>query len=103
MLMYCKSTRKKTRNVGALIKALMSTDLKIYGNAIAKLVHKLLNDETKIPKVVLNQEIEFHSLNDASKNYEDEFKCSVEVIVAENSKEPKSKQALPGKAAILVE
>ena len=98
-----KDEMKKTRKVSELIKAIMSTDLKIYSNEIAKLVQKLLNDETKIPQVVLNQEIEFHALNDASKNYEDEFKCRVEVVVAENSKEPKSMQALPGKAAILVE
>ena len=97
-----KDEMKKTRKVSELIKAIMSTDLKIYSNEIAKLVQKLLNDETKIPQVVLSQEIEFRSLNNASKIYEDEFKCSVEVIVAENSKEPKSKQALPGKSAILV-
>jgi len=94
---------KKTRNSNELIMSLMATDLKIYSHEIAKLVPKLLNDETKIPKVVLGQEAEFHALNDASESYENEFKCKVEVIVAEKSSEIKAKQALPGKAAIFVE
>ena len=97
-----KSEMGKTRNANELIKALMSTDLKIYSHEITKFIPKLLNDETKIPQVVLNQDIEFHALNDASKNYEDEFKCKIEVIIAEKSKEMKAKQSLPGKAAILV-
>ncbi len=94
---------KKTRDVNEVIKALMDTDLKIYINEINKLVPKLLNDITKMPQVVLSQDIEFHALNDASKNYEEEFKCKVEVIVAERAKEIKARQALPSKAAILVE
>ncbi|MDP3765455.1 MAG: leucine--tRNA ligase [Nanoarchaeota archaeon] len=93
----------KTRNHTDLIKFLMNTDLKIYSHEISKLVPKLLNDETKIPQVVLNQEIEFHALNDASDDYENEFKCNVEVIVAEKSSEVKAKQALPFKVAIFVE
>ena len=98
-----KNEIKKTRNLNELIKALMSTDLKIYSHQITKLVPKLINDETKIPQVVLSQDIEFHALNDASKNYENEFKCKVEVMVADKAKEIKAKQALPAKAAILVE
>jgi len=62
-----------------------------------------LNDASKIPRIVLDQGLELDSLNDASKGYEKEFKCKVEVRASENSKEPKAKNALPGKAAILVE
>lgn len=98
-----RNEMQKTRNPGEIIKKLMATDLKVYGNEISKLVPKLLSDETKIPQIILGQEAEFHALNDASKIYEDELKCNVEVIVAENSKEQKARQALPGKAAILVE
>ncbi|MBI2659482.1 leucine--tRNA ligase, partial [Candidatus Woesearchaeota archaeon] len=94
---------KKTRNSGEIIKSLMATGLKIYSNEIAKLVPKLLNDETRIPKTVLSQEIEFHALNDASESYENEFKCKIAVVAAEKSSEIKAKQSLPGKAAILVE
>ncbi len=98
-----KEEMKNTRNVGELIKALISTELRVYGNEITKLVPKLLSDETKIPQVILTQDAEFHALNSASKIYEKELKCSVEVIIAENSKESKAKQSLPAKAAILVE
>ena len=98
-----KNEMKKTRKADELMKILMSSDLKIYSHEINKLVHKLLTDETKIPQVVLSQETEFHALNDASKNYEEEFKCKVEIMLAEKSKEIKGKQALPSKAAILVE
>ena len=62
----------------------------------------MLQDETKIPAFVLGQDAEFHALNGALQDYEKIFKCNVEVIVAENSKEQKAKQALPFKAAILV-
>ena len=93
----------KTRNQGEIMKAIMSSDLRIYGQEISKLVPKLLNDPAKIPQAALSQDIELNSLNDASKNYGEEFGCKAEVIIAENSKEPKARQALPGKAAILVE
>ena len=98
-----KKEMEKTRNQANLIKALMATDLKIYSHEIAKLVPKLLNDETRIPKVILSQDIEFQALNDASKDYGEEFKCKVEIMIPEKSSEIKAKQALPGKAAILVE
>ncbi|MBI3035480.1 leucine--tRNA ligase [Candidatus Woesearchaeota archaeon] len=98
-----KIEMKKTRNEGEITKSLISSDLKVYGNEISRLVARLLSDETRIPQVVLNQDIEFHALNDASGSYEDEFKCRVEVIVADKAKEIKAKQALPSKAAILVE
>jgi len=81
----------------------MLTDLKLYGHEISRLAPKLLNDETKIPPIVLGQDAEFHALNDALDSYKSEFKCNVEVIVAEKSKELKARQAMPSKAAILVE
>ena len=98
-----KNEMKKTRNINELIKIIISSDLKIYGQEIVKLIPRLLNDETKIPQVILDQETEFRALDNAAKDYGSEFGCNVEVIAAENSKEAKAKQSLPGKAAILVE
>ncbi|MBI2654499.1 leucine--tRNA ligase [Candidatus Woesearchaeota archaeon] len=98
-----KTEMKKIRNASEIIKALMATDLKIYSHEVSKLVPKLLADETKVPQVVLSQDAEVHALSDASRSYEGEFRCNVEVIVAEKAKEIKAKQALPSKAAILVE
>src|SRR3989344_1151165 len=73
-----KLEMKKTRNTAEIIKALIATGLKVYGQEISKLAPRLLNDETKIPHLVLSQDAEFHALNDASQNYEEEFKCKVE-------------------------
>jgi len=98
-----KDEMQNTRNTGELIKKIMASDLRIYGQEIAKLIPKLLNDATKIPEAVLDHESEFHALDNVSRDYEKELKCDVKVIAAENSKEAKAKQALPGKAAILVE
>lgn len=98
-----KKEMEATRSANELLRRLTAGDLRIYGHEITKMVPKLLNDKTKIPDVVLSQEAEFHALNGASKNYGEEFKCRVEVLAAENSKEAKAKQALPSKAAILVE
>ena len=98
-----KDEMKKTRNAGEIIKALMSGDLKNYGQEISKMVPKLINDTAKVPSVILDQDIEFHALDDFAYELKEEFKCDVEVIVAENTKEQKAKQASPSKAAILVE
>ena len=98
-----KNEMKKTRNQADLIKMLIATDLKIYSHEILKLVPKLLNDETKVPQFILGQETEFHALNDASADYGNEFRCKIEVIVAEKTKESKAKQSLPGKVAVLIE
>ncbi|HLC61416.1 MAG TPA: leucine--tRNA ligase [Candidatus Nanoarchaeia archaeon] len=98
-----KEEMKNTRNAGELIKKIMATGLRIYGQEITKLIPRLLNDTTKIPEAVLEQESELSALSKASGDYEKELKCKVEAIAAENSKESKAKQSLPGKAAILVE
>ncbi|MBI2659869.1 leucine--tRNA ligase [Candidatus Woesearchaeota archaeon] len=93
----------ETRNASDIIKELMASQLKAHGQEISKMVSKLLNDINKIPSIIMSQENEISSLNNAAKDYANEFKCEIEVISAESSKEPKSKQAMPGKAAILVE
>ena len=98
-----KKEMKRTRNISELIKILMNSDLKTYGQDIIKLVPRLLNDEAKIPQVILSQDSEYHALIDSSTDFENEFKCKVEIIIAENSKETKAKQAIPSKVAIYIE
>src|SRR3989344_1505557 len=94
---------QEPRNAGELLKKVMSTHLKAYGQEISRLVPKLANDISKIPHFDLAQETEMTALKDAAKNYAEELKCKIEVIAAEKSNETKAKQAMPGKAAILVE
>lgn len=97
-----KDKMARTRDTNAIIRSIMNTNLKIYGQEISKMVPRLVEDEQKIPQFVLGQEPEFHALDEASKEYGEEFKCAVKTMAAEKSKEPKARQAMPGKAAILV-
>ena len=98
-----KGAMKKTRDVGEIMKSLMGTGLKAHGKEISRLVPKLAGDESKVPQFVLSQDEEFHALKDSSEHYAKEFNCKVEVLIAEDAKEGKAKQAMPSKSAILVE
>ncbi|MBN2367612.1 hypothetical protein JXC34_01230, partial [Candidatus Woesearchaeota archaeon] len=52
---------------------------------------------------VTDQEKGFRTLTESRDFFEQEFKCKVEVMKAEDSTENKAKQALPNKPALLVE
>jgi len=99
-----KEQLEKTRNTGEILKALMSDEsLKKHGQDISKLVPRLVKDTSKIPKVVLDQETEFDNLDRAKDILRDEFNTEIIIVKAEESKEPKAKQALPSKPAIIIE
>ena len=74
---------------------------KEHGKDISALVQKLVKDAKRIPEVII--ENEFDVLNENKKAIEKEFNCEVEIIKAEESREGKAKQAMPGKVAILAE
>ncbi|NQU98076.1 leucine--tRNA ligase [Candidatus Woesearchaeota archaeon] len=93
----------KTRDVKAIIGAIMKSPLKKYGQDITKMIPVLVKDASKVPEVVLDQKTELKQLNDYRNVLEKEYKCAVEVEVAEKSKEAKAKQANPGKPAIVIE
>jgi leucyl-tRNA synthetase len=93
-----KKEMDKTRNIGELIRAVM---IKEHGREISALVPKLAKDPTKIPEVVI--ENEFEILKDNIESIKKEFNCDVEIIKAEESDEPKAKQAMPGKVAMIIE
>ena len=46
---------------------------------------------------------EFEILKDNIESIKKEFNCDVEIIKAEESDEPKAKQAMPGKVAMIIE
>ena len=98
-----KEMVKETRNQGEIMKKLMSSELKTHIQEISRLLPKLVSDAGKLPDINLSQSEEANALKEASANYAHEFKCSVEVVIAENTKESKAKQAMPGKSAILLE
>jgi leucyl-tRNA synthetase len=94
-----KAELEKTHDTGAIIKALMATDLKKHGQDISKLVPRLVSNQAKLPVVVSSQDKELQALKEASW----EFDAEVIITRTEESKEPKARQALPGKPAILLE
>ena len=102
-MILLRNILSETRNTGEVLKKIMATSLKSHGTEISKMVPRLANDINKIPQFDLNQSVEFGALQDVSKNYQEEFGCRIYIIAAEKTKEAKAKQAMPGKAAILVE
>ncbi|MBI2654910.1 leucine--tRNA ligase [Candidatus Woesearchaeota archaeon] len=98
-----KKELEKTKDIGHIIKNLMQTELKKYGAEISRLAPQLAKNSSRIPMFVLDQKTELKLMREAVELYKEEIKCDFDVLSAENSKEPKAKQALPGKAAILAE
>ncbi len=98
-----KQELEKTRDVGSILKSIMSTGLKVYGQEISKLVPKLAADACKMPAVVMDQDKEVAVLEENRATLEKQFGCPVELVRAQEAKEPKARQAMPGKPAILVE
>ena len=56
----------------------------------------------KLPEVVLSQEEEFNFLNESKEFLEKELGFAVDIVKAQDSKEAKAKQAMPGKVAIVI-
>jgi len=98
-----KKHMEKTRNVGDILKAIMTTALKKHGADISKLVPKLVKSPARIPKIILSQKEEIKNIKDAEKEIREQFKVKLEIIPEEKSKEAKAKQAMPGKPAIVVD
>jgi leucyl-tRNA synthetase len=95
---------EKTRNPGEIMKKIMANAaLKKYGGDISKLVPKLVTDPGRIPMVLFGQKEELKIFSDAKSNLESEIGCKIEIVAEKDAKHPKSKQAMPGKPAIVVE
>ncbi len=87
------------RNTGKVLKAVMQTDLKKHGQDISKMLPKIID---KIPEFVSSQKNELGFLKESKEFLEKELGLKIEIINAQDSKEQKARQALPGKPAILV-
>jgi len=97
-----KKLMQETRNVGEIIKKILTPELKPYAKDITNMIPKFIKDPSKLPEYDLDQESELSALKESQKLIEEEFKSEIEIIKEQDSKEPKAKQALPGKPAILV-
>jgi leucyl-tRNA synthetase len=90
---------EKTRNIGDIIK---KTIIKGHEKEISQLVPKLIKDPSKVPHIVLSQELEVHALKNAHTIFSEQFGCNIIIVKSQDSKELKAQQAMPGKPAILV-
>ena len=97
-----KEKLNETRNVGDIMKYIMSTGLKKHAQDITKLVPRLVADPSRLPSVVLAPNEEKAALNEAAAMLKREFKCDFIVEHEKDSKDSKARQAMPGKPAILV-
>ncbi|MBI2148642.1 leucine--tRNA ligase [Candidatus Woesearchaeota archaeon] len=88
------------KNPGDLIKDLMKTDMKKYGQEIVKIAPKLI--EKKLDIIVdRNKELNFFNKNKT--RVENKFNCAIVIEDGDKFKHEKSKFGLPGKPAIILE
>ena len=92
-----------TKNVKVIMDALMKTEFKKNAEFIAKTVPKLVMEPGRIPTFLLGQKREAEVLDEAVAFMANKFECDVTVVLEQKSAEPKAKNALPGKPAIVVE
>ena len=94
-----KKELENTRNTGRIIKAVMDKE---HGKEISKLVPMLVQNQQRIPQIVLTQKQELEAVKENLKIIEKEFNCKASIAIAEKSQENKKNNALPGKPAILI-
>ena len=98
-----KRELEKTRDINSLIKACMAEkELKQNGEEISRLVPALIKDAGKMPQTILSQKTELQSFNDMKSQLENNFRAEIKIMSAEDSKEQKARQALPGKPSIII-
>ena len=93
----------KSRDFKVLIgKVMADPEVKKYGKEATKIIQRIIKSGKGVNDV-LSQDLEYKSLVESKDFLEKEFKSKLVIEKAEDSKEAKAKQALPGKLAILVE
>lgn len=96
-----KSEMKKTRDFKVIMsKVMQDNELKKYSKDIIKIIQKSL--KTGIDNIS-TQDKEYDIIEQSKEFFEKEFNAEVIILKAEQSRENKARQALPGKVAILVE
>ncbi|HIH11109.1 TPA: class I tRNA ligase family protein [Candidatus Woesearchaeota archaeon] len=95
---------KVTRNMGEIMKkVLVIEEFTPQSKEISKIVQSALKDPTRIPPFVLSADEEYTFFNGAKEFLEEEFKCTIMIVKAEDNQHLKAKAAQPGKVGILVE
>ncbi len=97
-------TLSETREMKAVIETCMNEkDIKINAKDAVRIIQALLKDNSKIPKVLLNEKKEIEAYEAAAEMIEKEHGAKTAIVAEKSSKEAKAKQAMPGKPAIVVE
>lgn len=91
-----------TRDIGQIMKSVMG-EFKDKAQEASALVQKFVKDPSKIPLAAMHQEAEVQNLMDALPFLKEELRCEIHIVKEQDSQEPKAKQALPGKPAIIVQ
>ncbi len=96
--LFKKLHQEESRDFGKLMKKFADKE---RGQDIAKIVQSFMKGALKTD-VVLSPEEELDALKEAKALWEKQFGAKLHLVHAESSKEPKAKQAIPGKVAILI-
>ncbi|MBI2142600.1 class I tRNA ligase family protein [Candidatus Woesearchaeota archaeon] len=93
----------ETKNAGETLKEVMQ-DRRIneHRQEMQKFLPKMIRDR-KVPRTVLTKAQELLVIKESLEFIRKEFNCEISLIDADESDEPKSRQALPGKPAIIIE
>ncbi len=92
---------EQTRDMKEIMGKVMQDDeFKKHGKQVTTMIQHALK---KGIDNVLSQDIEFKAIRESVEFFKDDFKCPIDLINADKSKESKARKAMPGKPAILVE
>ena len=78
-------------------------DVKENEKEAVKIIQTLLKNNSKIPKVLLEEKKELEAYKAAAESIKQEYGVKAEIVAEKESKEAKARQALPGKPAIVIE
>jgi leucyl-tRNA synthetase len=96
-----KKEMKESRDFKKIMeKVMQNNEMKKYSKDIINIIQKALKNGIDN---IISQEKEFKILNESRDFFKMQFNTEIIVKKAEESKENKAKQALPGKVAILIE
>ena len=86
-----------------IMKTIMANEeFKQHGQDAPRIVQRLLKNK-EIPTETVARDKEIEAVKSARKKLEEEFKCTIQILLEEESQETKAKNAMPGKVAMVVE
>jgi len=95
---------KETRDMKTVMQTCMNErEIKANSKNAVKIIQSMLKDNSKIPKVLLEEKKEIEAYKSAVELIEREYGATAQVVPEKDSENAKAKQALPGKPAIIVE